>query len=260
MSRETICPGLYKDEKGKFYCKYADNVEVDPAFMSCLLEYWECPSYIRHKQAEKRVEAEKKEEIIAQETRPRVEVVEAPTVVIPLVEAPPESFMVEVDRLIERASQLTKLWESYEESARVIIDEWEELRDRMKKELAGLEAVINTYVEEGNRLEKLYTDGKIGKEEYSDLKSRIEKKLAEKSSEKETLTKKLAELDRVILPHYKRVKVAEVKPEIAKLKLALVKLEEKYKSKSISEEVYRRLKAELEDKIQRLEKIKEEVE
>ena len=260
MSRATVCPGLYKDEKGKFYCRFADNAEIDPAFMPCLLEYWECPFYIRHKQTEKALEV-KKEEIKHQEAPPAiVPTVEMPTLIVSPTEVSAERFTDEVDRLIDRASELARLWESYESEARRVVEEWEELRDKIKRELAGLEAVINAYISEKGRLEKLLDEGKISEEEYTDLNSRLEKKLAEKNSEKEALTKKLADLDRVVLPHYKRVKVAEAKPELAKLRLALSKLEERFKSRSISEEVYMRLRAELEDKIQRLEKIKEEVE
>jgi len=260
MSRATVCPGLYKDEKGKFYCRFADNAEIDPAFMPCLLEYWECPFYIRHKQAEKALGVEK-EEIKQQEAPPAtVPTVEMPTLIVSPTEVSAERFTDEVDRLIDRASELARLWESYESEARRVVEEWEELRDKIKRELAGLEAVINAYISEKGRLEKLLDEGKISEEEYIDLNSRLEKKLAEKNSEKEALTKKLADLDRVVLPHYKRVKVAEAKPELAKLRLALSKLEERFKSGSISEEVYMRLRAELEDKIQRLEKIKEEVE
>jgi DNA repair exonuclease SbcCD ATPase subunit len=260
MSRATVCPGLYKDEKGKFYCRFADNAEIDPAFMPCLLEYWECPFYIRHKQTEKALEV-KKEEIKQQEAPPAiVPTVEMPTLIVSPTEVSAERFTDEVDRLIDRASELARLWESYESEARRVVEEWEELRDKIKRELAGLEAVINAYISEKGRLEKLLDEGKISEEEYTDLNSRLEKKLAEKNSEKEALTKKLADLDRVVLPHYKRVKVAEAKPELAKLRLALSKLEERFKSRSISEEVYMRLRAELEDKIQRLEKIKEEVE
>lgn len=260
MSRATVCPGLYKDEKGKFYCRFADNAEIDPAFMPCLLEYWECPFYIRHKQTEKALEIEK-EEIKQQEAPPvTVPTVEMPTLIVSPTEVSAERFTDEVDRLIDRASELARLWESYESEARRVVEEWEELRDKIKRELAGLEAVINAYISEKGRLEKLLDEGKISEEEYTDLISRLEKKLAEKNSEKEALTKKLADLDRVVLPHYKRVKVAEAKPELAKLRLALSKLEERFKSGSISEDVYMRLRAELEDKIQRLEKIKEEVE
>jgi DNA repair exonuclease SbcCD ATPase subunit len=260
MSHATVCPGLYKDEKGKFYCRFADNAEIDPAFMPCLLEYWECPFYIRHKQTEKALEVEK-EEIKQQEAPPAtVPTVEMPTLIVSPTEVSAERFTDEVDRLIDRASELARLWESYESEARRVVEEWEELRDKIKRELAGLEAVINAYISEKGRLEKLLEEGKISEEEYTDLISRLEKKLAEKNSEKEALTKKLADLDRVVLPHYKRVKVAEAKPELAKLRLALSKLEERFKSGSISEEVYMRLRAELEDKIQRLEKIKEEVE
>ena len=260
MSRATVCPGLYKDEKGKFYCRFADNAEIDPAFMPCLLEYWECPFYIRHKQTEKALEVEK-EEIKQQEAPPAtVPTVEMPTLIVSPTEVSAERFTDEVDRLIDRASELARLWESYESEARRVVEEWEELRDKIKRELAGLEAVINAYISEKGRLEKLLDEGKISEEEYTDLISRLEKKLTEKNSEKEALTKKLADLDRVVLPHYKRVKVAEAKPELAKLRLALSKLEERFKSGGISEEVYMRLRAELEDKIQRLEKIKEEVE
>jgi len=260
MASSGVCPGLYKDARGKFYCKYAGGAEVDPAFMPCLMEYWDCPYYV---QWTKREKAE------------REEVKPAPSVSEP-VTAPPQQLLVSaeplagapryeelssrLESLINRASELSRAWEEYEKAAREVIESWEELRDTLEKELLEIDSSLEAYVSELERIELKHKLGVLDDSQFEELKSELDKKIAEKTAEKEEIRKKLDELDRLVIPHYKRVKVAEVKPEIAKLRLALSKLEQKYREGSISEEAYKSVKTELEAKLKRLEKIREEVE
>lgn len=260
MARE-VCPGLYKDQRGKFYCRYAGGAEVDPAFMPCLLEYWECPYYQQAKKAEE-AKPKAEEVVVPVEAKPP----ETPRETAAVAPAPPvaaeehASLVSEAEALIERAGELARIWEEYDRAAREVVERWEDVRERISRELAGVDATITAYVDELERLEKMRESGVIGEEEYGELKASLERRLAEKNKEREELSRVLADLDRVVLPHFKRVKVAEVKPEIAKLKVALAKLEERFKSGGISEEVYEKLRSELEERIKRLEKIKEEVE
>ncbi|QOJ79689.1 hypothetical protein IG193_04340 [Infirmifilum lucidum] len=260
MSSGGVCPGLYRDAKGKFYCKYAGGTEVDPAFMPCLMEYWECPYYIGW-----RKKAGTKEESVT----PPLEAGEKTTAPAPQPVAIAEHVTgtklleeasSELDSLINRATELSKIWEEYEKAAREVIGSWEEIRDRLEKELLSIESSLDAYVAELERIELKHKLGVLDDTQYEGLKSELDRRIAEKTSEKEDIQRKLDELDRLIIPHYKRVKAAEVKPEIAKLRLALNKLEQKFKEGGITEEAYRRVKAEIEARLKRLERIREEVE
>lgn len=263
MSSSGVCPALYKDSKGKFYCKYAGGAEVDPAFMPCLMEYWECPYYVQAAKAKKMEAAAKEKEeagvsVVQPEETTRV-VSRPPTAVA--VEAEEESLGAsELENLIYQASELTKSWEEYERAAREVIEKWEELRDRLERELLSIDSSLEAYAAELNRIELKHKLGVLDENQFEDLKKELEGKISEKMSEKENLQRKIEELDRLVIPHYKRVKAAEVKPEIAKLRIALSKLEQKFKEGGITEDLYKKLKAELEAKLKRLEAIREEVE
>ncbi len=260
MSSSEVCPSLYRDARGKFYCKYAGGTEVDPAFMPCLMEYWECPYYVGWRKKA----GTKEESVIPPPEASERAVVPTPQPAAIAEHAAGAKLLEEVsselDSLINRATELSKIWEEYEKAAREIIGSWEEIRDRLEKELLSIESSLNTYVAELERIELKHKLGVLDDAQYEELKSELDRKIAEKTSEKEDIQRKLDELDRLIVPHYKRVKAAEVKPEIAKLRLALNKLEQKFKEGSITEETYRSVKAELEVKLKRLEKIREEVE
>ncbi len=276
MASENICPGLYRDEKGKFYCAYAGGIEVDPAFMPCLAEYWECPYYIGHKEKEKaEEEAEEAAPQVVEEAPAEsaaVEVQETVEAATPeaaetgiTVEAAPVAeekadVLGEIDSIAERAISLNDLWEKYDREARSLIEAWEEVRENAEKIVLSLQQSIDTYLGELSKLEVKHRIGVITDDVYEELRSELERKIAEKRELQESIVSKINEVERLILPHFKRVKVSEAKPEIAKLRLALSKLEEMYKTGQISEDTYRKLKNEIEEKIRKLERVKEEVE
>ncbi len=276
MASENICPGLYRDEKGKFYCAYAGGIEVDPAFMPCLAEYWECPYYIGHKEKEKaEEEAEEAAPQVVEEAPAEsaaVEVQETVEATTPeaaetgiTVETAPVAeekadVLGEIDSIAERAISLNDLWEKYDREARSLIEAWEEVRENAEKIVLSLQQSIDTYLGELSKLEVKHRIGVIKDDVYEELRSELERKIAEKRELQESIVSKINEVERLILPHFKRVKVSEAKPEIAKLRLALSKLEEMYKTGQISEDTYRKLKNEIEEKIRKLERVKEEVE
>jgi len=281
MAAENICPGLYRDEKGKFYCAYAGGIEVDPAFMPCLAEYWECPYYISHKEKEEAAEEKAEtgggteESSVVVEAHEAVEAVtETAEVAAPeAVEGAPEAGVIEaapaeekpdiigeIEEIAGKAIDLNRIWESYDREARALIEAWEEVRDEAEKIVLSLQQSIDTYLGELSKLEVKHRIGVITDDVYEALRAELERKIEEKRELQENIVRKISETERLILPHFKRVKVSEAKPEIAKLRLALSKLEEMYKSGQISEDTYRKLKSEIEDKIRKLERVKEEVE
>ncbi|MEM0336036.1 MAG: hypothetical protein QXT33_06520 [Thermofilum sp.] len=258
MSSRGVCPGLYRTGN-KFYCKFAGGAEVDPAFLPCVADYWSCEFY--KKQEEKRRAPQPPQ--VPQQAVAAVEIREEPRVTTELRPPPPPQPVAaadEVEELVRRAVDLGKMWEEYEREARAIVDSWEEVRERLRKDLLGLEKAIEAYEAEIERLEARLKLGVLSEKEYEEVRSRLDAELAQRLSSKELLERKLADLDRAVIPHFKRVKATEVKPEIAKMRIALSKLEQKFKSGEIPRDVYERLKSEIEEKIRRLEKIREEVE
>jgi len=261
MASAGVCPGLYR-VRNKFYCRYAKDAEVDPAFMPCVAEYWNCEFYKRWKAEERKQQAPEVVPPRVEETSiAKVEVARPqPAVPLPPPQPAPLPTADEIEELIQRAVELGRLWESYEREARAVIDAWEEVRARLRREIQSLEKSIDAYAAELERLELRAKMGMISEEEFEEIKASIDAELSKRVSLRDQLEKRLGDLDRVVLPHFKRIKAAEAKPEIAKLRLALAKLDQKLKSGEVSREVYERLRSELEDKIRRLERVREEVE
>lgn len=261
MSSRGVCPGLYRTGN-KFYCKFTGGAEVDPAFLPCVADYWNCDFYKKQEEEKKKMapqpipqpqlraaalEAREEDRVIAVEPRP-------PPPPLPMAAED------EVEELVKRAVDLGRLWEEYEREARVIVESWEEVREKLRRDLFGLEKAIDAYETEIERLETKLKLGMLSEKEYEEVRSRLDAELAQRLSAKEKLERRLADLDRAVLPHFKRVKATEVKPEIAKMRIALSRLEQKFKSGEITKDVYERLRSEIEEKIKRLEKIREEVE
>lgn len=257
MSSRGVCPGLYR-VGNKFYCKFAEGAEVDPAFLPCVADYWTCEFY-KKREEKKAVQPPQ----VPQQIAAVVEAREEARVVVARPQAPPApqpAAADEVEELMRKAIDLSRLWEEYEREARAVVESWEELREKLRKDLFSVEKAIDTYEMEIEKLETKLKLGVLDDKEYEEVRNKLDAELAQRLSFKEQLEKRLTDLDRVVLPHFKRVKAAEVKPEIAKMRIALSKLEQKYKSGEIQRDVYERLRNEIEEKIKRLERIREEVE
>lgn len=250
-----VCPGLYRDKQGRFICSFA-NIEVDPGVMPCLGSYEECIYYTRRQE----VVAEERREVVEER---REAVVELPK---PLAEevvervSPEEKLLNALRALEEELVSLGRLWEEYERNAKLVLERWEELSREARHVIAGVKSSINACRLELEELEARHKLGLVLEEAYSELKEEIESKIQELEGMLKQIEEALSESERLIAPHFKRVKAAEAKPEIAKIRLSLMKLDQMYRDGKVSEEVYRRVKSELEKRLAKLERLLAEVE
>ncbi len=252
----TVCPALYRDEKDpdKFYCKYAGKA-VDPGLMPCLANFTDCPIYKaglareeeRRESLEITVEAEEGEE------RPEKK---EETVII----TPEEEVLRELEELEMRIVELDSLWRKYEDEANDLIEHWEDLRTESERILAGLTSSISACRAELDSIETKYKLGLLDDPSYSELRESLEERLNRYEDIASRISLSLERVERLLTPHLRRVLAARAKPEINKLKVGLMKLQQLYESGKISEETYNKLKRELEQKIERLERVLAETE
>ena len=251
----SICPALYRDESGNFMCKYA-NRQVDPIYMPCMSEYTTCPVYIdymkRREVEEKPVEKEEVPSAVIQVPTPEVE--PKPTVEIP----PPtkeKSLIDESYEIEDKISELNEYWNNYEKMVEELIERWNNLKDRMVVYLSGVDKALQSLIEEREELNAYYELGIMDEAKYSERIQEMEEKIAEYQRERNDMASLLEKIDSLIDPHLRRIKAVIAKPDIGKLKISLMRLEELYKNGEIEESTYQKIRAELLEKIKKLEKI-----
>ncbi len=261
MSSESICPSLYRDEQGNFYCAYADGKKIDPGVMPCLGTYWECPIYTRVTRDKERMEEETKEpESIEHEEGISLAEIEEEKPEVEEIKREEEDILRKLETLESRVIDLNHTWEEYERNARRVLEDWDELREETELILSGINSLLESYEKELRELDARFKLGLLSENTFNEIKSEIDRKAAEYLELKDNIEYLLQRIERVITPHFRRIKVSEVKPELAKLRLSLNRLENMFKEGRISEETYERVKRQLEKQIARLEKLKGEVE
>jgi len=251
----TICPALYRDEKDpdKFYCRYAER-DVDPGLMPCLANFADCPIYKAGLARERKRES--LEITVEAEERERRPEKREETVII----TPEEEVLRGLEELEVKIVELDSLWRKYEEEASGLIEHWEELRTESERILAGLTSSISACRAELESVETKYKLGLLDDPSYSELKRSLEERLNRYEDTASRISLTLERVERLLTPHYRRVLASRAKPEINKLKVGLMKLQQLYESGKISEETYNKLKRELERKIERLERVLTETE
>ncbi len=261
--QSDICPALYRDEKGRFYCTFADR-EVDPGIMPCLSNYWECPIYIKAQKEEKLIKEEKTEEEITQPPTEEIqetlepEEVKIEPEVAPKVEIE-EEVLEKLHKIQDEIIHLNKIWEEYENNANELLERWNELRDEAYQILHGIESSIESHTRELEELEVRKKLNLISDDLYQDIKNETQQTIDRYTAFKTEIEKFIENIERLILPHYRRIKASEAKPDIAKLRLSLMKLEQMYKEGKIDETSYSRIKEEIQNEISKLERLLEEV-
>lgn len=257
----SICPYLYRDREGRFRCEVTGNA-VDPGLMPCLFNFKECPFYVSATKAQAKPAVEAPPEGAPTATVTVEGVVER--VLEEGVKAAEErgieeEVVEEVSRMIKAAEELAvnlnEKWKEYEDNARRLVKMWEETSMSARHALEAISSAIELYEKIIENLETLLKSGRISEKAYEELKSEAQSNLEKYKSLKNDLESSFKNAERLVIPHIQRVKVAEARPELGKLRLSLMKLEQMYKEGKVSRETYERLKKELESRIRWLEQL-----
>jgi len=261
----SICPHLYRDREGRFRCEVTGNA-VDPGLMPCLFNFKECPFYAPARAMQPQAKpavggpaetaAVAVEEVVerALEERARAAAEERGI---------EEEVVEEVSRMLKAAEEmavdLNEKWREYEENARRLVKLWEETSMSARHALEMIGSVIELYEKIIENLDALLKSERISEKAYSELKRETLSNLEKYKALKNDIENSFKNVERLVISHIQRVKVAEARPEIGKLRLSLMKLEQMFKEGKVSQETYERLKKELESKIRWLEQLVGEV-
>lgn len=249
VALSAVCPSLYRDKEGRFICSRAQQ-EVDPVFMPCLSNYTECPIFSSTPPPPETEKAEVKEaEPIVEEV---VEVVEKP--VVEKVEEEKE-LINKFEDILKEVDEVDSRWIAYESSATKLLEAWDKLRSEALRILASIDSTLQTYTEEIKDVELKYEMGLLSEEGFQEIKGRLEDGLKKYENIRIQIIEYLDTIENRIDQHYQRLKVTAAKPDIGKLKISLMKLEEMYSQGKIDKNTYEKIRSEIEYEIKRLEKL-----
>jgi len=254
-----ICPYLRRDREGRFRCE-ASNSAVDPGLMPCLFNYRECPVYAsaRTLRAESMPGAPAEAAAVPIE-KPAERVFEEEVRAATVERGVEEEVVEEVSKTIKTAEEmaidLNEKWREYEENARRLVKLWEEISMNVRHALEMISGAIELYEKVLENLDAVLKSGRISEKAYDELRREITSNLEKYKALKNDIESSFKNAERLVIPHIQRVKVAEARPELGKLRLSLMKLEQMFKEGKVSRETYERLKKELESRIRWLEQL-----
>lgn len=259
----VVCPYLYRDRENRFRCEVSGDT-VDPGLMPCLSNYRECPLFVSasSKPAQQGAAPAASKSVIGEtaaitaEVLPAVELRAAPEKGIEEME---EEVSEKIRRAEEMALDLNEKWKEYEEKARALMKLWEEVSANGRYTLEALSSVVELYERILENLDYMRESKRISEQAYNELREEAMSNLKKYQELRSGLEAALKNAERLVTPHLQRVKVAEARPELGKLRLSLMKLEEMYKEGKVSRETYEQVKKELEARIRWLEQLAGEV-
>lgn len=262
MSLSAICPYLYRDRDGRFRCEASGNV-VDPGLMPCLSNYRECSFFVAAKAKPAYPSARPPVAELETETATaaveEVSMEEVRAYIGKGIEEVEEEVSQKIKAAEEMALSLNEKWREYEETARQLMKLWEEASMNCRHALEAVSSVIDLYEKILENLDVLLKSGRISERSYNEIKKETQSNLEKYKIIKNDLENALKNAERLVIPHIQRIKVAEARPELGKLRLALMKLDQMYKEGKVSQETYERMRKELEAKIRWLEQLAGEV-
>ncbi len=251
----AVCPAL-KRQGDTYICEYTGR-PVNPYAWSCLLDYYTCPIYIRHRAAAAKA-VEKAEQKPAEATAETT--VTAPAPAAPSVEAKPAETVMpkEYEELI--IDDLRRIISEYENKVQDLNDKWSTYersvndtrlsfsRDRILIEhhLELLKRAIIMYETDLKELDYRRSVGLLDEEQYIKLRDEIENRLSKLKREYEELSRRYSEVTSGISTHVKRLLAITPTLEVSKMRLVLARLDELLREGKISQEIYEKLKREIE--------------
>ncbi|RLE54529.1 MAG: hypothetical protein DRJ40_10585 [Thermoprotei archaeon] len=236
----SVCPYLYVDpDTRKYMCRVLGR-EVNPFLQPCLSNFVECPAYARvSKEGLPEKVAEAKPEEKVEEATPRVE--------FPPTSTPADLLLRTISEVEERIRRADEMWRNYAEHIVSTMSNWLRIKQDIERELRKVERLLEFYLQKLEELNVRKTLGliRLPGEEADELLRRYEEKVSKLSRVREDLVSKLREIESRLQDHRKRIHAILLRPDIAKFKLALTKLEELRNVGKVDEQTYEKIRSEI---------------
>jgi len=233
----TICPYLYRDEKGMFVCSVTGKT-IDPLTLPCLTKYVEC---ILYRRAKERAEAPEAEVEVKPEIEERAEVEVPPTP--PAVEEG-ELILQSMNDVARELEKLDRLWSEYEDSTKNFLNRWERIKANAEAQIEVLKELISVIRSEIEELDVKVELRLMDKNYYRKRREDLERKLREYEDRLNRLNSIFESNIKRAEEHLKKIMSAKPIAE-SRLRLTLMKLEDLRREGKLPEETYLKLKEEL---------------
>ncbi len=247
----AVCPAL-KRQGDTYICEYTGR-PVNPYAWSCLLDYYTCPIYIRHQAAAKAAEKPEQRLVESAETTTAASAAitaEAKPAEVTTPREYEELIIDDLRRIISeyenKVQDLNEKWNTYEKSVNDTRLSFSKDRILIEHHLELLKRAIIMYETDLKELDYRRSVGLLDDEQYVKLRDEIESRLSKLKKEYEELSRRYGEVTSGISTHVRRLLTITPSLEVSKMRLVLARLDELLREGKISQEIYEKLKREIE--------------
>ena len=152
-----------------------------------------------------------------------------------------------ISQFESKVKEMEYWWDKYSEFVRGVLDDWEKNKDEIKHRIIELTSAIENFKSLAKELDIKHELGLISDSEYNSIKTKYNNELVKYNEELEQLKTSYDKIESSIKRHYKRIMHPIVKSNEEDIKKKLELLDKLFKEGKVKEEVYKRLRKELED-------------
>jgi len=169
-----------------------------------------------------------------------------------MVEAEYNSLNLEPDekesysRFEEEFRELDNLWDTYKNTGMDLISRWDKYRVRVLDKVSKLAGIVSSIQRELNELKVKVELGLLDEEKANRRIERLDEKLKTLESRLISLRNFLETFEKWSLTHRRRIGPLPTISGAEEIREKINELENLYKNKQVREDVYKRIKAELE--------------
>jgi len=165
--------------------------------------------------------------------------------------------MAEIDSILNRyeeeLKEVEKAWKSYKEIVRRLLDSWVLDKPKVLSKLSELEGLLQRYRDELRELSVRYELGLITEEELKKNTESIQKEMERLREDVNVLRQRLENVEKLCILHAFQARLPFTGVSISEIKEKLARLEELKRQGRLLDEVYHKIKRELEEQLRILE-------
>ncbi|MCD6510157.1 MAG: hypothetical protein J7L11_07235 [Thermoprotei archaeon] len=149
--------------------------------------------------------------------------------------------------------ELNRVWNGYRQTANRVINSWVIDKHKLTSKISELQGLLNKYEEELKELMIRYNIGLIDDELLSKMAESLKEDIAKVEGELRTLKERTERLEKACIAHAIQARLAYGGLSINEVKAKIARLEELREQGKILDEVYNKIRGELEEQLRILE-------
>jgi len=163
-----------------------------------------------------------------------------------------EELEVLLNRYEAEIQRLERMWREYQEAVRRSLNSWISDRTKVMRKISEYTGLVEKYNDEIKELAIRHNIGLIEEKELTEMVEDLKNKISEVERILNNIKSRLEELDKNYMRHALQAKLPFVSTTVKEIKERLAKLEKLKEEGKVSEEVYEKLRQELEEQLRAL--------